>query len=448
MSAGLKICLTGNNETSVASLKNILSETTYTVFTAPFDEEILKKIQEKSPHILFIDLTPPKANNLKLIKQIKTLGEDLFLILLVPFELKNRALEGIKLGADNYLCKPVDREEIKIVIEKVMCTIALKEEIRKYHSQKLKDLKAMNDLVENSQLKKMYKEASALIKNKKKVLLIVGENGTGKEIMVKTIHSLSSEPYTYSPLLIFNCNGKASNISSHDYKLLNRNSLVKVLQNDESTNPFDSPHGTFWFKDTAKLDDSLQVMLYKYLKHNRRRYKGKKSGNGFTFVFTSCYDLTHLVEKKKFHKGLYNLLKHTMLTIPPLRERTQDITPLSLYFLDLFNEEYNREIEGIEPEAQKFLKSYSWPGNVSELKNVIEHAVLTCKGNMLSHDNLEVNITGRPITLEALLNQNEFLPLEDMEKLYIRTILRKVKGNKSKAAKILKISRNTLKGKC
>jgi DNA-binding NtrC family response regulator len=447
MGTVIKILATGNNETSLANLKNILSETPFTISSSRYGEEILKKINNETPHILFLDLTPPKINSLKLIKRIKTQGEDIFVILLVPYELKNKGLEGIKLGADNYLVKPVDLEEITMVIERIMRNIALKEEIRKYHAQKVRDLKSLNDLMENSQLKNIYKEASSLIRNKKNSLVIIGENGTGKEMLVKTIHSLSSEPYSYSPLMIFNCNGKSSRISSHDYKLINRNRLLKILQKEEDPHSFDSPHGTLWFKDITKLEESLQVALYKYLRHSQGR-RGKRSGNGFTFVFTSCDDLTHLAEKKKFHRGLHHLLKDYTLTIPPLRKRTQDIIPLSLYFLDLFNEEYDREIEGIETEAQKFLKSYSWPGNVSELKNVIEHAVLTCKGSMLSRDDLELNIAGRSVTLETLLNQNEFLPLEDMEKLYIRSVLHKVKGNKSKAAKILKISRNTLKGKC
>jgi two-component system NtrC family response regulator len=444
----MKICFTGNNEASLASLKNALSESPFSIFTVPLGEEILKKIREKTPHVLFLDLTPPKVNGLRFIKRIKALEEDVVLILLVPYELKKKALEGIKLGADNYLIKPVEPEEINMVLGRVMKNIALREEIRKHHAQKLKDLKAVNDLVENSQLKNIYREASTLIKNKKNALVIIGENGTGKEMLIKTIHSLSLEPYSYSPLLIFSCNGKSSKFSSPDYQLVNRNDLVKWLQGGESTNSFDPLHSTLWFKDINKLDDSIQAMLYKHLRHNLRRCKGKKTENGFIFLFTSCQDLAPLVEAKKFHRGLYKFMKDHILMIPPLRKRTQDIIPLSLYFLDLFNEKYNREIEGVDPEAQKFLKSYSWPGNVSELKNVIEHAILTCRKNTLNRDDLELNITGRSITLETLLNQNEFLPLDDMEKLYIRTILRKVKGNKSKAAKILRISRNTLKSKC
>jgi two-component system response regulator AtoC len=448
MGTGIKICVAGNNETSLTSLTNMLSETPFTIFTSPCGEEILRKIREETPHILFLDLTLPKMNDLKLVKRIKALGEDISVVLLVPYELKDKALEGVKLGADNYLLKPVDLKEIKMVIKRIMKNRALQEEMRKYHSQKLKDLKSLTDLVANSQLENIYKKASSLIRDKKNPLMIIGENGTGKEMLVKTIHSLSSEPYLYSPLLVFDCNGKSSRLSPYDYKIINRNAVLKVLQNEETDNPFGSSHGTLWFKEINRLDESIQLMLYKYLRHNRGKHKGKRAANGFIFIFTSCDDLPHLIEEKKLHKGVYNLLKDNILRIPPLRKRTEDIIPLSLYFLDLFNEEFNREIEEIEPDAQKFLKSYNWPGNVSELKNIIEHAVLTCKGSMLNRDDLELNITKRSVTLESLFSQNEFLPLEEMERLYISTILRKVKGNKSKAAKILKISRNTLKGKC
>jgi len=128
--AGIKICFSGNNEALLASLKNALSEPHFSIFTLPLSKAILKKIREKTPHVLFLDLNPPKMIGLQLIKRIKALEENIVVILMVPYELKKKAMEGIILGADNYLIKPVEPEEIKIILGRVMRNIALREEIK------------------------------------------------------------------------------------------------------------------------------------------------------------------------------------------------------------------------------------------------------------------------------------------------------------------------------
>ena len=157
--------------------------------------------------------------------------------------------------------------------------------------------------------------------------------------------------------------------------------------------------------------------------------------------------LKTLVDKGKFNKELYQAVSKRSVHIPPLRKRSSAIVPLAMHFIKAFNREYGKEVKRIDADVRSYLTSYDWPGNVSELKNVMEHVVIISQGESISMKDMAFRSDKKMMSLDSLLLNGSFLSLDEMVALYVKTVLKKVKGNKSKAAKLLRVSRNTLKKK-
>jgi DNA-binding NtrC family response regulator len=189
--------------------------------------------------------------------------------------------------------------------------------------------------------------------------------------------------------------------------------------------------------------------VLKFLK-GRRTAAERKAGRhpwGRCVVVATNENLKKLVDGGRFNKELYHLLSKRAVHIPPLRKRPAEIMPLALHFIEVFNKAYDRQVKKIDPAVKHYLETCEWPGNVSELKNVIEHCVITSRSEHLTMEALEINGNRQVMSLDTLLLNGSFLSLDEMVALYVKTVLKKVKGNKSRAAKLLRVSRNTLKKK-
>jgi DNA-binding NtrC family response regulator len=164
-------------------------------------------------------------------------------------------------------------------------------------------------------------------------------------------------------------------------------------------------------------------------------------------IVSTSANLKALVDKGKFNKELYQALHKHSIHIPPLKKRFREIIPMAMHFMERFNRKYGKHVKKIDVDVRQYLESYDWPGNVSELKNVIEHVVIIAQGDNISMKEMEFKRERKVLSLDTLLMNGSFLSLDEMATLYVKTVLKKVKGNKSKAAKLLGVSRNTLKKK-
>ncbi|MCX8045093.1 MAG: sigma 54-interacting transcriptional regulator [Desulfobacterota bacterium] len=290
-------------------------------------------------------------------------------------------------------------------------------------------------------MKALYQQGKKIASSDHAAILISGEQGTGKELLAKSIH------YTLSPnaqFLTVNC----VNLPFKHFEEKIETCFAMLRENGVQ----EGEHGvrkrpTLFLRDINKLETSVQKNLASLLQERVMEYATadpSPAGN-IRLIFSAHQpaDETHHVVDKAVLKTFNPML----LSILPLRDRKDDIYPLALFFVDKFSKEYGKDIGGIHSNAVQVLEAYPWNGNVSELRDVIENAVILAQTPLITKEDIRFNISKKSIALESFLAREDFFTLEELERIYIQTVCRRVKNNKSKAAKILGISRNTLQKK-
>lgn len=289
-------------------------------------------------------------------------------------------------------------------------------------------------------LRKVFQQVKKITAKGNAPILITGEPGTGKEFLAKNIHYLISS--LHQPFFLVNCAQLPFDHFAHKMQQY-LEALGKNAEYKSGDDALSGNSGTIFFRDVGKLEPQIRGKVFEFLK------------DLWTKCIRSPQASVHLIfsysptqEKSSVDSPCQEVLNKTLhpdtLSLPPLRDRVEDIQPFATFFLDRFSKEYGKDISGIQAEALALLKAHTWPYNISELKNVIENAVLLAQSPLITKDDIRFNISKKSIALESFFGREDFFRLEEIERIYIQTVLRRVKNNKSKAAHILGISRNTL----
>ncbi len=295
-------------------------------------------------------------------------------------------------------------------------------------------------------LKKLYQQAKKIFAKSSVPLLVTGERGTGKEFLAKSIHYLSS-PLQY-PFFILDC----AHLGFDHFEKKLSHYLSAIAQTADSTAPDSSNKkagGTIYLRDIGKLPAAAQDKIFHQLRDTFYRSANSSSSQdqNIHLIFSYSPRTEKTDEGAVFSEALHKIFHQDTLSILPLRDRLEDIQPLASLFTERFSKEYGKEVGGIHSEALNLLKAYTWPYNVSELKNVMENAVLLAQGPLIVKDDIRFNISKKSIALESFFSREDFFTLNEINRIYIQTVLRRVKNNKSKASKILGITRNTLQNR-
>jgi DNA-binding NtrC family response regulator len=293
-------------------------------------------------------------------------------------------------------------------------------------------------------MKELYQQVIKIAEAGVHPVLLSGETGTGKELLAQIIHLHSS--HFMSPFIPLCCKALTSaRLEEHLLAMSRENGSC----GEEIENGLALEGGTLFLSHIEHLSKADQARVLKFLKGRRAAAERKASKKpwGRCVVAATGENLKQLVDGGKFNKELYQLLSRRTVHIPPLRKRPGEIMALAQHFIEVFNTAYDRQVKKIDPAVRQYLESCEWPGNVSELKNVIEHCVIAARFEHLTMEDLEFKGNKQVASLDTLLLNGSFLSLDEMVALYVKTVLKKVKGNKSRAAKLLKVSRNTLKKK-
>jgi len=439
---GSKVQIVDSKDADHRALLDFFKGNKYQVFLSNTVKKALRNIKKEKPDLVFLTLDVPDLNGVEILKKVKKNGESIAVFSIVSSV--EKGVEAMRLGSDHYFLKPYNLEEVKIVMERCLALKHYKKRIEESRLQYLDRLENSEMLAVSKTMKEMYQSVMRVAENGDVPLLITGEVGCGKKLLAKIIH-LKSGQFMF-PFVSMNCKDKSA-------RSLDTQLLAITKETVEYKRVIEKPHilegGTLFLYNIEHFTKADQLKVLNFIK-SRKLVKGKKKSSsaiGRRIIAATSMDLKALVDKGKFNKELYQRISRRSVHIPPLKKRPKEIIQMAMHFVKSFNQEYGKNVVKIDSDVKTHLESYDWPGNVSELKNIIEHAVLLSQSESISMKELGAKFNKKLMSLDTLLMNGSFLSLDEMVSLYVSTVIKKVKGNKSKAAKVLKVSRNTLKKK-
>ena len=416
---------------------------------------IIPVIASWQPDLVLLDIHLDQGiNGIDLLQEIKKEDIDAAVVMLTADETAESAIRAMKLGAADYLTKPFNIEEVKLVIQGILEKQKLKEEVE--YLRKTGEASAEEEMIcESPAMRKLVDAAKKLAEVHAPGFLITGESGTGKEVLARYIHNIShmdngGKP-EYIPFISVNCTALPDNLIESE--LFGHTKHAFTDAKTDKKGMFELANGgTILLDEIGDMRVDLQSKLLRVLEERTVRRLGGKVDTPLdvTVIATTNKDLTEAVANKEFREDLFYRLSTFHLYIPPLRERREDILPLARHFVKVFSEKYaKKNVKGFSEEAEKALYSYDWPGNVRELRNILERCVVMENMESLSLEYMPSQVTGRPPverrSANFLVLPEHGISLEEVEKDLIRQALQLADNNQTKAAKLLGITYDTLR---
>ena len=408
----------------------------YHTYKAISVKEAIAILQDKSIDLLITDLKMPGVDGLELVKYVSEHFPNIPKLVVTGFPSIDGALDALRSGAMEYLTKPFTKEELKTAVTK-----ALKEQPKKVQvaSNKTDDKKAFGELIGQSAAIKKVTDVIDRVKNNKATVFITGESGTGKELVARSIHYMGK--YATAPFVTVNCGAIPENLLEAELFGYTKGAFTGA-ENDRNGFFQAANKGTIFLDEIGNASLATQLRLLRVLQEKEvvRVGSQKVEPVDVRVIAATNVNLKDLIKTGRFREDLYYRLTVVEVEVPPLRERKEDIPLLVNKFLFKYGVEFKDKLISIAPEAITALARYNWPGNIRELENVIQRAVIMC--------DKQVTIQDLPEQLKYTIafpeENQEFLPLKAMEKNYILKVLEATNNNKTKAAKILQIDRKTL----
>jgi DNA-binding NtrC family response regulator len=426
---------------TVDLLKEVLSKEGYDVTTALSGEEAIARGTENLFDMIITDVRMGEKDGIEVLRSFKKASPETAVIVITAFGSIENAIEAIREGAFDYISKPFKLEEIKFTIRMAFEHRRLLQENRFYRQELLNKYQFKNVIGRTSQMFHVYKMI-ARIADTKSTVLLYGERGTGKELIARSIHYNSLR--NSRPFIPVDCASLVETLMESELfghvrgAFTGAHSAKKGLFEE-------ADGGTLFLDEVSNLNLSMQTKLLRFLQeHEIKRVGGMESIKVDVRVIAAANQpLEPLVKEGKFREDLYDRLNVVSITLPPLRERKEDIPLLANHFLQKFSEENHKNISHISPEALEILLQYSWPGNVRELEHTIERAVILSTHPIVLPEDFPGKMV-EEIKRTEILPPERSLSLREVEKRHVLKVLQETKGNKKKASEILGIDRATL----
>lgn len=426
-------------------LQILLKSQGYEIKLAQDGDEAWSMFQQVPCDLVITDLKMPGIDGMELLGLINKQNPDVPVIVITAYGSVDSAVKAMKKGAYDYITKPFENEEIKIVVAKALSFSSMKHENRYLREAVVAKYKYHHFIGDSPQVRKV-RELAAQVAKTSSTALIQGESGTGKELIARLIHFNS--PRAARPFVAFNCGALPINLLESELFGYEKGAFTGAYKRKQGR--FDLAHtGTIFLDEVGDMSPELQVKMLRVMEEKTfERLGGTETLQvDVRFIAASNKDLRILVQKGSFRQELYYRLNIFPIYIPPLRERREDIPLLVKHFLARFAGEIGKQIKSISPEAMNLLMSQSWQGNVRELQNCLERAVILCKNQMIEAKDLLLD-QDRPSHASPHMNISipaEGISLQGVERGLIIHALSLAGGNQSRAASLLKITRNTLR---
>lgn len=449
-----KVLVVDDDKDMCRLLSNILKSEGYKVTTADCGRRALKEIEKNQPEIVLLDHRLPDKNGIEVLKEIKECDENIVVIMLTAFEEVHNAVNAMKLGAFDYFTKPFNNEEIILDIKKALQNRHLKIEVEGLRKKLVNDgIRELLFIGESPQVKQILNQIKTIAPTNI-TIAIQGESGTGKELVARLIHKYSVR-YRFLFVTV-DCGTLPENLVESELFGYEKGAFTGAITRKEGK--FETANkGTVFLDEITNLPYSTQAKLLRIIQERKIQLLGstKEISVDIRIITATNKNLSEEVKKGKFREDLYHRINEFILTLPPLRERKEDIPILANFFIEESNIEFKKNISGISAEPMKSLLNYSLPGNVRELRNIIRKAVLLSNSNFIDEIEFDGGIIPEKEKFDYLAELKKGITLREIsckasreiEKNVIRKVLADTKNNKSRAAKILKIDRMTLYSK-
>lgn len=446
ISSTVRILVVDDEANAAEGLKDLLESWGYEVAIAGNGKAGLEQVKRFQPSVILSDLVMPEMDGMQLLHALKEEGfSDLTTtIILSAHGNIDTAVEAIKKGAYDFLTKPLDVVRLKILLENITKRGRLEQEMNllKDKVRKLGTFGKLNG--STPKMKSVFKQIQVIAPTTASVL-ITGESGTGKELVAKAIHQNSKRKD--KPYIAINCAAIPASLLENELFGHEKGAFTGAVAQEGGCFEL-ADGGTIFLDEIGDMSSDMQTKLLRVLENGTlRRIGGKKEIHVDVRVIAATNkNLEEAVEEGAFREDLFYRLNVFSIKLPPLRERAEDIPLLAQTFVEEFNLKNDRLVKGISREAMNVLKKYSWPGNVREIKNVIERAVIVCRSEFIDIEDLPETLTTKAQKapqIEFRLGQT----MEEVEKHFLFHTISYVDGNKTKAAKLLDISLKTLHNK-
>jgi DNA-binding NtrC family response regulator len=443
-----KILIVDDEKKICSILEKILSDEGFIVKSVYSGEEALEVVETFIPELILMDQNMTGMNGIEATVRIKEKMPDITVIILTAYGSIPNAVEAIKRGAYDYILKPFDNEELLITISRALERNRLTKEINLLKKELQGKYDFKNIISISSKMQRMFEQIYR-VRDTNATVLIQGESGTGKELVVKAIHYHSQRKD--KPLVAINCGAIPVNLIESEFFGYERGAFTDAKE--RKIGKFEQANGgTIFLDEISELPLDNQVKLLRVLDEKKiTRIGGNESVPvDIRVIAATNRDLQENVSKGIFRLDLFYRLNIFNITVPPLRERKEDIPLLVEHFIDEYNKHLNLSIKNISRLAMDYLQEYEWPGNVRELENAIQSAMILSKDEIIRLENLPLNIQGFPepvnetdlgeTGLEERIKQFSI----KHEKIIILKALEKCNNNRTNTAILLKISRKTL----
>ena len=462
----LKILIIEDEKLIRWSLQKHLTAGGYSVIAAESGEDGIRAFEQNGPEVVFLDNKLPGIQGLDVILKLKSLDEEVVIVFMTAYGSIDTAVKAMKAGASEYVNKPFTFEEVDVVMENIKARLSLQKEVQLLRRQK-KDVLTFGNIIGESPLFRQIVQMSRKIAlTNATTILLLGESGTGKDLFANAIHNES--PRSGKPFVTINCSSLPDTLLESELFGYEKGAFTDARQMKKGLFEM-AEGGTVFLDEIGEINPTTQIKLLGVLENRVVRRLGGTTNIpvDIRIIAATNRDLKRAVEEKSFREDLYYRLKVFQILLPSLRERKEDIPLIAEFFIRYFNQQFQKNITGINESVRQLLMHYDWPGNIRELRNVIERAVILETMTIMQADSLPGELVALSNAMNGYENPPEEAPLSinqanlpfeitippdglslyDIEKQIIRQALEKNDQNQTRTAKLLGITRDTLRYK-
>ena len=417
------------------ALTNWLEEENYLAKAVGDGPQAIAAVRQENWDIVLLDLRMPGMDGMEVLKQIKEIAPHTVVIMMTAYASIPGAVQAMKEGAYDYIVKPLDVEQLTLMLKRIVDHQQLITEnilLRK----RLTEQYEFEDIIGRSEAMQEVFEMIKAVTDTNATVLITGETGTGKELVARAIHSNSSQ--RYGPFVATSCGALPETLLESELFGYDKGAFTGADRTKKGR--FELANGgTLFLDEVGDISMKTQIKLLRVLQEKRfRRLGGTDSIDvDVRLISATNRDLVGAIEEGSFRSDLYYRLNVVSIHLPPLRDRKEDVALLAAHFINKYNVEFNKKFDRVERKAMDFMTNYHWPGNVRELENVIERAIVIDQGP-------EVRVKHLPFCNVEMVPNEEPQSLQEVEKLHIERMLERNDWNIARTARLLNIDRTTL----